>query len=152
MEITNRNSYQRETDHFLSLMLQNALYYLRSHSIVDYIIYQGHQCNAKKAVSILYRFLHKSTVRETSKYSWSILSKRKQDTKEKKAKKKKGMDSLNATTISLVLNTSITPSDERLNIQVFSMLILCKFFCIFSSAKCLNFNYILAFEAWYMCM
>lgn len=57
------------------------------------------------------------------------------------------LDSLNAATISLVLNTSITLSDERLNIQVFSMLILCKFFCIFSSAKCLNFNYILAFEA-----
>lgn len=47
-EITNKNSYQRETDCFLSLMLHNALYYLTSHSILDYIIYQGHQYNAKK--------------------------------------------------------------------------------------------------------
>lgn len=61
--------------------------------------------------------------------------------------KKEKMDSLNAATIGLVLNTSIILSDERLNIQVFSMLILCKFFCIFSSVKCLNFNCILAFEA-----
>lgn len=34
-------------------MLHNALYYLTSHSILDYIIYQGHRCNAKKKASIL---------------------------------------------------------------------------------------------------